>query len=313
LIPFSITFRIRALFLKAMKHFLNLIDMSATELERLLDLSLSLKRTKDSPKPLEGKYLAMIFEKPSTRTRISFEAGMNQLGGKASFLSVNDLQLGRGETIEDTAKVISSMADGIVLRTTSHKKLVSFAKNSTVPVINGLTDLSHPCQLLADLLTYFELKGSILDAKVTWVGDYNNVCYSYVEASKLFNFHLDIACPKDFWPEENIRKESGANFTEDLKSAVQGSDLVCTDVWISMGDEEDSSQRFDIFSNYQVSPKLMDFAKQDAIFLHCLPAVRGQEVSEEMLDDPRSKVWIQAENRLHAQKALLIELLNSDN
>ncbi len=293
-----------------MNHFLNLTDMSLTQLEELLDLSILLKESKDQQKLLQGKYLAMIFEKPSTRTRVSFEVGMNQLGGKASFLSVNDLQLGRGEPIEDTAKIISSMADGVVLRTSSHKTIDLFAKNSSVPIINGLTDLSHPCQLLADLLTLLEIRGSILNTKVTWVGDCNNVCNSYIEASQIFNFNLEIVCPKSFWPKEDIRKKSGANFTEDLEYALQESDLVSTDVWISMGNEEDSSQRLEAFRNFQISPKLMDLAKKDAIFLHCLPAIRGQEVSEDMLDDPRSKVWIQAENRLHVQKALLVKLLD---
>ena len=293
-----------------MKHFLNLSNFSSSEVENLLKEALSLKNNKDYNDLLKGKYLALIFEKASTRTRVSFEVGMTQLGGKAGFLSMSDLQLGRGEAIEDTAKVISSMADAVVLRTISHETLNLFADHSSVPVINGLTNLSHPCQLLADLLTFYECKGEIRDAKVTWVGDYNNVCFSYVEASKLFQFDLEIACPKTYWPSTEVMQETGATFTEDIKAAVQESDLITTDVWVSMGDEGDSENRIKEFNPYQVSPAVMDLAKKDAIFLHCLPAIRGQEVSEDMLEDPRSKVWVQAENRLHAQKALLLKLLD---
>ena len=293
-----------------MTHFLNLSDFSSSEAESLLQEALSLKNNKDNNNPLKGKYLALIFEKESTRTRVSFEVGMTQLGGKAGFLSTSDLQLGRGELIEDTARVISSMADAVVLRTISHETLNLFADHSSVPVINGLTNLSHPCQLLADLLTFYECKGEIRDAKVTWVGDYNNVCFSYVEASKLFQFNLEIACPKTYWPSTEVMQETGATFTEDLKAAVKESDLITTDVWVSMGDEVDSENRIKEFNPYQVSPAVMDLAKTEAIFLHCLPAIRGQEVSEDMLEDPRSKVWVQAENRLHAQKALLLKLLD---
>ena len=293
-----------------MTHFLNLSDFSSSEVESLLKEALSLKNNKDNNNLLKGKYLALIFEKASTRTRVSFEVGMTQLGGKSGFLSTSDLQLGRGEPIEDTARVISSMADAVVLRTISHETLNLFADHSSVPVINGLTNLSHPCQLLADLLTFYECKGEIRDAKVTWVGDYNNVCFSYVEASKLFQFNLEIACPKTYWPSTEVMQEMGATFTEDLKAAVKESDLITTDVWVSMGDEADSENRIKEFNPYQVSPAVMDLAKTEAIFLHCLPAIRGQEVSENMLEDPRSKIWVQAENRLHAQKALLLKLLN---
>ena len=226
-----------------MMHFLNLSDFSSSEAESLLKEALSLKNNKDNNDLLKGKYLALIFEKASTRTRVSFEVGMTQLGGKAGFLSMSDLQLGRGEPIEDTAKVISSMADAVVLRTISHETLNLFADHSSVPVINGLTNLSHPCQLLADLLTFYECKGEIRDAKVTWVGDYNNVCFSYVEASKLFQFNLEIACPKTYWPSTEVMQETGATFTEDLKAAVKGSDLITTDVWVSMGDEKEAEQR----------------------------------------------------------------------
>ena len=293
-----------------MTNFLNLSDFSSSEVEGLLKEALSLKNNKDNNNLLQGKYLALIFEKASTRTRVSFEVGMTQLGGKTGFLSTSDLQLGRGEPIEDTARVISSMADAVVLRTISHETLNLFANYSSVPVINGLTNLSHPCQLLADLLTFYECKGDIRDAKVTWVGDYNNVFFSYVEASKLFQFNLEIACPKTYWPSTEVMQETGATFTEDLKAAVKESDLITTDVWVSMGDEADSENRRKEFNPYQVSPAVMDLAKTEAIFLHCLPAIRGQEVSEDMLEDPRSKVWVQAEKRLHAQKALLLKLLD---
>ena len=293
-----------------MTHFLNLRDLSLSQLEGLIKQAVFLKKNKDNTSQLQKKYLALIFEKASTRTRISFEVGMNQLGGKASYLSTDDLHLGRGESIEDTAKVISSMADAIVLRTVSHETLSLFAHHSSVPVINGLTDLSHPCQLLADLLTFHECRGEIRGTKVAWIGDYNNVCFSYVEASKLFDFNLEIACPKYFWPSQKVIEETGVHFTEDINSAVKEADLVTTDVWVSMGDEKDSAIRLKEFNQYQVSPTLMDLAKSDAIFLHCLPAIKGQEVSDDMLEDPRSMVWIQAENRLHAQKALLLTLLD---
>jgi len=233
---------------------------------------------------------------------------MNQLGGKASFLSVNDLQLGRGEPISDTSKVISSMADALVLRTLKHQTLEEFASNSRIPIINGLTDLSHPCQLLADILTFQEHRGSIENKKVCWVGDFNNVCFSYVEAAEIFNFNLEIVCPDKYLP-ANLDLPNNVNVSNNLISGLQGSDLVTTDVWVSMGDESDSAERVKEFSSFQISPETMEEANSEAIFLHCLPAVRGQEVSEDMLEHPRSKVWDQAENRLHAQKSLLVHLL----
>lgn len=259
-------------------------------------------------KNLNGKYLALIFEKSSTRTRLSFEVAMNQLGGRASFLSVSDLQLGRGEPISDTAKVISSMADGVVLRTLKHSTLEAFAESSTSPIINGLTNLSHPCQLLADMLTFIEHKGSLENKKVCWVGDFNNVCYSYMEAAEIFNFNLTIVCPDEYKPKDLVLN-GNVELTSSIDSGLKEADLVTTDVWVSMGDEKDSERRLSSFSNYQISPAVMDKAKNDALFLHCLPAIRGQEISADMLDDPRSKVWEQAENRLHAQKSLLLALL----
>ena len=262
-----------------------------------------------SLKTLEGKFLSLVFEKSSTRTRVSFEVAMAQLGGRASFLSVNDLQMGRGEPIEDTSKVLSTMVDGIVLRTLEHKTQIKFAENSSVPIINGLSDRSHPCQLLADLLTFREEKGSIEGKKVAWCGDFNNVCFSYAQAAEILNFELSIACPREFYPED-IKSYKNVSFTESISKAVEGSDLISTDVWVSMGDENEADKRQKIFSHYQVNKEILDQAKPDVIFLHCLPAVRGQEISDNLLEDSRSYVWKQAENRLHAQKGLLVELLN---
>ncbi len=289
------------------KHFLNLKEYGSTAVVDLVYGALELKKGSQQ-KNLNGKYLALIFEKSSTRTRLSFEVAMNQLGGRASFLSVSDLQLGRGEPISDTAKVISSMADGVVLRTIKHSTLEAFAESSTSPIINGLTNLSHPCQLLADMLTFIEHKGSLENKKVCWVGDFNNVCYSYMEAAEIFNFNLTIVCPDEYKPKD-IVLNSNVELTSSIDSGLKEADLVTTDVWVSMGDEKDSERRLSSFSNYQISPAVMDRAKNDALFLHCLPAIRGQEISADMLDDPRSKVWEQAENRLHAQKSLLLALL----
>jgi ornithine carbamoyltransferase len=289
------------------KHFLNLKEYGPTKVRELVYAAHELKKGSHHGN-LDGKYLALIFEKSSTRTRLSFEVAMNQLGGKASFLSVKDLQLGRGEPISDTSRVISSMADAIVLRTLKHSTLEEFAESSSVPIINGLTDLSHPCQLLADMLTFIEHKGSIENKKVCWVGDCNNVCYSYMEAAEIFNFKLIIVCPDEYQPKD-IKLNNNVELTNSIDIGLKDADLVTTDVWVSMGDEKDSKRRLSSFSDYQISPTVMDKAKSDAIFLHCLPAVRGQEISFDMLDDPRSKVWKQAENRLHAQKSLLLDLL----
>ena len=289
------------------KHFLNLKEYGSTAVVDLVYGALELKKGSQQ-KNLNGKYLALIFEKSSTRTRLSFEVAMNQLGGRASFLSVSDLQLGRGEPISDTAKVISSMADGVVLRTIKHSTLEAFAESSTSPIINGLTNLSHPCQLLADMLTFIEHKGSLENKKVCWVGDFNNVCYSYIEAAEIFNFNLTIVCPDEYKPKDLVLN-GNVELTSSIDSGLKEADLVTTDVWVSMGVEKDSERRLSSFSNYQISPAVMDKAKNDALFLHCLPAIRGQEISADMLDDPRSKVWEQAENRLHAQKSLLLALL----
>ena len=290
------------------KNFLNLKDLSKNDLEKIIENSITLKGSSVNTELLSGKYISLIFEKSSTRTRVSFEVAMNQLGGKASFLSVGDLQLGRGEPLEDTARVIGSMADGVVLRTQKHETQETFASFSSCPTINGLSDLSHPCQVLADLLTYYEENGSIEGEKVCWSGDFNNVCYSYAEAAKIFNFELHVACPKEFQPKN--KDFINVTFTESLDEAIDGSSLVTTDVWVSMGDEKEKDFREKMFKDYQINPAVMDKAKDNAIFLHCLPAIRGQEISEDLFEDKRSKVWIQAENRLHAQKALLVELLS---
>ena len=289
-------------------QFLTLSDLSKDTLDEVLDVSLELKKNPQNHAPLKNKFLGLIFEKPSTRTRVSFEVAMAQLGGRASFLSVNDLQLGRGEPIEDTSKVLSSMVDGLVLRTMNHKTQEEFALNSAVPIINGLSDKSHPCQILADLRTFKEERGEIKGKKVAWCGDFNNVCKSYVEAAKIFSFELWICRPEEFLP-ENRESYENVKFTSSLKEATKDSDIVTTDVWISMGDESESTKRKDAFSSYQVNERVLDEASSDVIFLHCLPAKRGQEISENLLNDPRSRVWNQAENRLHAQKGLLLELL----
>lgn len=289
-------------------HFLDLNNYDLADLERIIENSIQLKAKTKVSNVLEGKFLGLIFEKSSTRTRVSFEVAMTQLGGKASFLSVNDLQLGRGEPIEDTAIVLSSMVDGLVLRTLDHETQIKFSENSTVPVINGLSNKSHPCQLLADLLTFYEEKGSIKGRKVTWCGDFNNVCFSYAQAAELFDFDLWVACPEEYLPKEQLNFKN-VTFTQSISEAVKNSDLISTDVWVSMGDENESQERIRVFKDYQVNESVLDQAKSEVLFLHCLPAVKGQEISPTLLDDPRSKVWKQAENRLHAQKGLLLELL----
>ena len=289
------------------RNFLNLEDLSKEDLEKIIENAITLKSSPKSNDLLVGKYIALIFEKSSTRTRVSFEVAMNQLGGKASFLSISDLQLGRGEPLEDTARVIGSMTDGVVLRTLKHETQETFKSFSSSSTINGLSDLSHPCQVLTDLLTYYEENGSIEGEKVCWSGDFNNVCYSYAEAANLFGFKLHVACPKEFQPED--QKLPNVTFTESLDEAIEDSSLVTTDVWVSMGDEKEKEKREQLFKEYQINSLVMDKASEKAIFLHCLPAIRGQEISEELLEDKRSKVWTQAENRLHSQKALLLELL----
>ncbi len=296
------------------RHFLTLNDLSSTELRRLIRRASELKTIRNRGEvyePLKSKVMSMIFEKSSTRTRVSFEAGMAQFGGHAMFLSPRDTQLGRGEPISDSAKVISSMVDVVMIRTFSHQLVVDFAANSSVPVINALTDEYHPCQLLADMQTYFEHRGEIQGKTVTWIGDGNNMCHSYINAAKLFDFKLNIACPEGFDPNMALVEENKERvmITRSPQEASTGSDLIVTDVWASMGQEEEQKEREKQFSGFQVSPTLMDLANKDALFMHCLPAHRGEEISVDMMDDPRSVVFDEAENRLHAQKALLEFLL----
>ena len=299
---------------KNMRHFLTLTDLSSEEFKQLINRAIELKAMQHRGEifePLKNKVLAMIFEKSSTRTRVSFESGMAQFGGHAIFLSPRDSQLGRGEPIEDSAKVLSSMTDCIMVRTYEHEKIELLAKNSSVPVINGLTDDVHPCQLLADMQTYFEQCGDIKGKTVTWVGDGNNMCHSYMHAAMLLDFKLNIACPKGFEPEQTFIDETRKyiSITQDVAAACTNSDLIVTDVWASMGQEEEQKTRMQAFSDFQVTTRLMSLANDDALFMHCLPAHRGEEVSANVIDGSQSVVWDEAENRLHAQKALLEFLL----
>lgn len=297
------------------RHFLTLMDLSPDELRSLIRRASELKRLKEPYQPLKNKVLGMIFEKASTRTRVSFEAGIVQLGGAAIFLSPRDSQLDRGEPLEDTARVLSRMVDCVVLRTHRHATVVRFAAHSRVPVINGLTDRFHPCQLLADMQTYFEHRGDIRGRKVAWIGDGNNMCQSYIEAARQLDFKLHIACPAGYVPEAEVIQAAGAQVSlgHDLIAAAEGADLVVTDVWASMGQEQEQQQRIEAFRGFQVNRELMELAAPDALFMHCLPAHRGEEVSAEVLEGPQSVVWDEAENRLHAQKALLEFLLTAQN
>ncbi len=261
--------------------------------------------------PLKNKVLGMVFEKSSTRTRVSFETAMAQFGGHAVFLSPRDTQLGRGEPIEDTARVLSRMVDIVMIRTYEHEKIELFATYSRVPVINALTDMYHPCQLLADMQTFFEHRGDIRGRTVAWIGDGNNMCHSYINAARQFDFRLHIACPEGYEPNRHILEAAGdhVGIIRDPLAAAHGADLVVTDVWASMGQEDEQEQRKHAFSPYQVTREIMAAADPDAIFMHCLPAHRGEEVSADVIDGPQSVVWDEAENRLHSQKALLELLL----
>jgi ornithine carbamoyltransferase len=294
------------------RHFISLLDLSSDEFRGLIHRAIDLKNHRDpNYQPLKGQVLAMIFEKSSTRTRISFEAGMSHFGGSALFLSPRDTQLGRGEPLQDSARVISSMVDGIMLRTDKHETVTTFAKHSSVPVINGLTDEQHPCQLLADMQTYFEQRGDIQGKTVTWVGDGNNMCHSYIHAATVLHFNLHIASPAGYMPNADIVKAAGkrVKFFDSPIDAAQQSDLIVTDVWASMGQEEEQQQRACVFKDYQVNAKVMQAANEEALFMHCLPAHRGEEVSSEVIDGVQSVIFSEAENRLHAQKALLEFLL----
>jgi len=292
------------------RHFLSLMDCTPDELVGLIRRGMELKDLRNRGvlfEPLKNRVLGMIFEKASTRTRLSFEAGMIQLGGQAIFLSPRDTQLGRGEPIGDAAIVMSRMLDAVMIRTFAHSTLTEFAANSRVPVINGLSDDLHPCQLLADMQTYQEHRGSIKGKTVAWIGDGNNMCNSYIEAAMQFDFQLCVACPEGYEPNATFLAAAGerVQILRDPRAAVAGAHLVSTDVWASMGQEDEAAQRIKLFQPYQVNRALLDAAADDVLFLHCLPAHRGEEISEDLLDDPRSAAWDQAENRLHVQKALL--------
>jgi len=296
------------------RHFLTLLDLSPDELQHLIKRAIELKtmhKAGEIYEPLKNRVLGMIFEKSSTRTRVSFETAMIHFGGQAVFLSPRDTQLGRGENIEDSARVLSSMLDIIMIRTFEHEKIEQFTANSSVPVINALTDMYHPCQLLADVQTYVEHRGSIQGKTVAWIGDGNNMCHSYINAAKQFDFQLKIACPEGYDPDPTVV----ANASERIEifrlpeQAVEKADLVVTDVWTSMGQEEEQAKREQSFNGYLVNNEMMALANDDALFMHCLPAHRGEEVSAEVIDGKQSVVWDEAENRLHAQKALLEFLL----
>ena len=296
------------------RHFLTLLDLNPSELNWIIQRAIELKkiRTLKTPyEPFRNLVLGMIFEKSSTRTRVSFEAGMAQLGGQAIFLSSNDTQLGRGEPITDSARVISSMVDIVMIRTFSHTQVEEFAAHSRVPVINALTDDYHPCQLLADVQTFVEHRGSIKGKTVTWIGDGNNMCHSFINAARQFDFKLNIACPDGYLPNKQLMAVNAdrVQLIQDPKQAVIGSHLVVTDTWASMGQEDEKKARAASFENYQVNPALMNLADPEALFMHCLPAYRGLEISHDMFNDPRSVVFDEAENRLHAQKALMEFLL----
>ncbi len=296
------------------RHFLTLMDFSRDELQALLARAIEMKKAFKAGEiyePLKNMTLAMIFEKSSTRTRVSFEAGMNQLGGQAMFLSSRDTQLGRGEPIEDSARVISSMVDIVMIRTFGHDVVENFAAHSSVPVINALTDDFHPCQLLADMMTYIEHRGSIAGKTATYVGDGNNMCHSWMNAAKQFGFHLNIACPKGYEPNAKLMDKLSDYVTlfHDINEAVSDVDLITTDVWASMGQEDEQKIREKAFKDFMVNSTVMAKADKNAIFMHCLPAHREEEVSADVIDGPQSVVWDEAENRLHAQKALLEALV----
>ncbi len=298
------------------RHFLKLTDLEPLELHAVLKRAGELKRMQragDMPELLSKRVLGILFEKSSTRTRISFEAAMIQMGGGAIFLSPADTQLGRGEPLEDTARILSRMVDVVAVRTFEHEKLERFAAHCGVPVINALTDKYHPCQLLADIQTYIEHRGEIAGRVFAWVGDGNNMCHSYINAAHSFDFELRIACPPGYDPEPDVVAFGGERVTlvRDPHEAARGADLVVTDVWASMGQEAEQRERARVFAPYQVNAKLMRLAKPDALVMHCLPAHRGEEITNEVLEGAQSVVWDEAENRLHAQKALLEFLLRA--
>ncbi len=298
----------------SVRHFLSLDDLSLDELRSILQRARHLKEARARSEPvlsLQNRVLGMIFEKASTRTRVSFEAGMAQLGGHAIFLSHRDTQLGRGEPIADSARVLSRMVDVMMIRAHRHADIEEFARHSRVPVINALTERVHPCQLLADIMTYEEHRGSIQGKTVAWVGDGFNMCNTFINASQVFDFKLNIASPSSYAPDAQMLLAAGSrvNFSHDPAQACQDADLVVTDVWISMGQEEENERRLRDFAGFNVTEELMSRARADALFMHCLPAHRGEEVTAGVIDGRWSVVWDEAENRLHTQKALLEFLL----
>jgi ornithine carbamoyltransferase len=299
-------------------HFLDISDISAQELRLIIAKAHALKTQRKQGivnNSLMGKKLAMIFEKNSTRTRVSFEVGMLELGGHPIYLSGRETQIGRGESVADTAKILSRYVDAILLRCHSHEMLKELASNATIPVINGLTDYNHPCQIMADIMTYEEHRGSISGKKVAWIGDGNNVCNSFISAANAFNFSLHIASPKQYQPDAELAKlaiKNGAKIiiSENMKEAALEADLIVTDTWVSMGDL-DTNLKINLLKNYQVNDELMKLAKKDALFMHCLPAHREEEVTSSVIDGNQSVIWDEAENRLHAQKAILLWCLNA--
>lgn len=296
------------------RHFLTLLDFSPAELNDMIERAIAMKQAHKSgadQRHFPGKVLGMIFAKSSTRTRVSFEAGMAQLGGHAMFLSPTDTQLGRGEPIEDSARVISSMVDIVMIRTFGHDIVETFAAHSSVPVINALTDDYHPCQLLADMQTYVEHRGSIAGKVVTWVGDGNNMAQSYINAARQFDFELRIACPEGYEPSPALveANRDRVSIVRDPVIAAEGADLLVTDVWASMGQEQEQQVREAAFDGYQLNEELLSRAASDALYMHCLPAHRGEEISSGLMDAADTVIWNEAENRLHAQKALMETLL----
>ena len=298
-----------------MRHFLDIKDFDRERLSSLLDTARDLKSGHEVGRPLDGLHIGMIFEKPSTRTRVSFEVGISQLGGTPVFLAASDLQLGRGETVGDTAKVLSRYLDGLMIRAMKHETLTEFVKHATVPVINGLTDRSHPCQILADLQTVIEHHGSLKNEVIVWFGDGNNVANSWIEAAALFGFELRLVGPEAYHPSAELiawALKKGANVvvTKDAQEAAYNASVLVTDVWVSMGD--DKGTRVEDLKPFQVNQTLLDLAQPDALFLHCLPALRGQEVTAEVIDGPQSVVFDEAENRLHAQKAIMAHIFKNN-
>jgi ornithine carbamoyltransferase len=298
------------------RHFLDLSDISAEELRRILDLAAGMKARRRkgeraAVRPLEGKVLAMVFDRPSTRTRVSFDVGFRELGGETIMLTGAEMQLGRGETIADTARVLSRYVDAIMIRILDHEDLRELAAHATVPVINGLTKRTHPCQVMADVMTFEEHRGPIAGRTIAWTGDSNNVLASWVHAAQRFDFSIRVATPAELAPTKSLVEWAKANgarltLTSDPFEAVAGADAVVTDCWVSMGDEEEARRRHNLLSPFQVNARLMAAAARDAIFMHCLPAHRGEEVTDEVMDGPASVVFDEAENRLHAQKGVML-------